>query len=178
MTEDTVFRIGSITKTFTAVAVMQLWEQGLIDLDAAANDYLRAYRLVPAKASWRPATVRHLLTHTAGVPEWLHPSRMVNSGWFGETFALDQPVPTLAEYYRGGLRLAVGAGDDLGVHRPRVRHAGTDRRGRQRRAAGPLLTRAHLPAPRDGDQRPAALQPGTSAACDGLHAQLEGREGT
>jgi CubicO group peptidase (beta-lactamase class C family) len=68
VTEDTVFRIGSITKTFTAVAVMQLWEQGLLDLDAAANDYLRAFRLMPAKAGWRPATVRHLLTHTAGVP--------------------------------------------------------------------------------------------------------------
>ena len=34
MDEDTVFRIGSVTKTFTAVAVMQLWEQGLVDLDA------------------------------------------------------------------------------------------------------------------------------------------------
>jgi CubicO group peptidase (beta-lactamase class C family) len=63
VTQDTVFRIGSITKTFTAIAVMQLWEQGLVDLDAPANDYLRAYRLIPAKASFRPATVRHLLTH-------------------------------------------------------------------------------------------------------------------
>jgi CubicO group peptidase (beta-lactamase class C family) len=42
VTKDTVFRIGSITKTFTAIAVMQLWEQGLLELDAAANDYLRA----------------------------------------------------------------------------------------------------------------------------------------
>jgi CubicO group peptidase (beta-lactamase class C family) len=40
--------------------------QGLIELDSPANDYLRASRLVPAKPSWRPATVRHLLTHTAG----------------------------------------------------------------------------------------------------------------
>src|SRR5580765_2519490 len=67
ITEDTVFRIGSITKTFTAIAVMQLWEQGLVDLDAPANDYLRAYKLVSSKASFRPATLRHLLTHTAGV---------------------------------------------------------------------------------------------------------------
>ncbi|HEY9379025.1 MAG TPA: serine hydrolase domain-containing protein, partial [Jiangellaceae bacterium] len=48
ITKDTVFRIASITKTFTAIAVMQLWEQGLLDLDAPANDYLRAYPLVPA----------------------------------------------------------------------------------------------------------------------------------
>ena len=110
VTEDTVFRIGSITKTFTAVAVMQLWEQGLIELDAPANDYLRGFQLMPAKASWRPATVRQLLTHTAGVPEWLHPSRMIKSGWFAESFALDERVPTLAEYYQGGLRLAAEPG--------------------------------------------------------------------
>jgi CubicO group peptidase (beta-lactamase class C family) len=67
ITEDTVFRIASLTKTFTAVAVMQLWEQGLVDLDAPANDYLRAFRLIPTSASLRPATVGHLLTHTAGV---------------------------------------------------------------------------------------------------------------
>jgi len=54
--------------------------------------------------------VRHLLTHTAGVPEWVHPTRMVNSGWFGESFALGERLPTLAEYYRGGLRLAVEPG--------------------------------------------------------------------
>ena len=110
VSEDTVFRIASITKTFTAVAVMQLWEQGLVDLDAPANDYLRAYKLISAKESWRPATVRHLLTHTAGVPEWVHPSRIVNSGWFGESFPLRKRLPTLAEYYRGGLRLAVEPG--------------------------------------------------------------------
>jgi CubicO group peptidase (beta-lactamase class C family) len=53
VTEDTVFRIGSITKTFTATAVLQLREQGLVDLDAPAGDYLRAYRLVPAKPGVR-----------------------------------------------------------------------------------------------------------------------------
>ena len=80
ITEDTVFRIGSITKTFTAVAVMQLWEQGLVDLDAPANDYLRALRLIPAKASFRPATVRHLLTHTAGVGYWRRLSDLLQPG--------------------------------------------------------------------------------------------------
>ena len=56
VTDDTVFRIGSITKTMTAIAAMQLVEQGLLDLDAPANDYLRAYRLVPRKPGWRQAT--------------------------------------------------------------------------------------------------------------------------
>lgn len=110
ITEDTAFRIASITKTFTAIAVMQLWEQGLLDLDTPANEYLRAYQLIPAKASFRPATVRHLLTHTAGIPQVLH-----LSDWLlpvrGENFKIGQ-VPTLAEYYRnrGGLRLVAEPG--------------------------------------------------------------------
>src|SRR5690242_21949383 len=54
VTEDTVFRIDSITKTMTAIAVLQLWEQGRIDLHAPANDYLHAYKLIPAQASFRP----------------------------------------------------------------------------------------------------------------------------
>jgi CubicO group peptidase (beta-lactamase class C family) len=104
ITEDTVLRIASITKTITAVAVMQLYERGLVDIDAPANKYLRAYQLVPADSSFRPATVRHLLTHTAGIPETVHPLRAVLSG-YRETVKLGSPVPTLAEYYRGGIRL-------------------------------------------------------------------------
>jgi CubicO group peptidase (beta-lactamase class C family) len=109
ITQDTVFRIASISKTFTAIAVMQLWEQGLVDLDAPANDYLRAFKLLPARAGFRPATVRHLLTHTAGLPEVVRPSRTLRYA-FGESFKLQQPLPTLAEYYRGGLRLVTEPG--------------------------------------------------------------------
>ena len=105
ITEDTVFRIASITKTFTAIAVMQLCEQGLIDLDAPANDYLCTYRLIPARTSFRPATVRHLLTHTAGIREVLHPSDLLRMRDLGETVPLGRPVPSLAEYYRGSLRI-------------------------------------------------------------------------
>jgi CubicO group peptidase (beta-lactamase class C family) len=117
ITEDTIFRIGSLTKTFTAIAVMQLWEQGLVDLDAPANDYLRAYRLVPAKAGFRPATVRHLLTHTAGIPEVVHVSELFHPSWgpFGGrpvllSVSVGAPMPPLAEYYRDGLRLVVEPG--------------------------------------------------------------------
>ncbi len=117
VTEDTVFRIASITKTFTAIAVMQLWERGLIDLDAPANDYLRAYRLIPAKAGDRLATVRHLLTHTAGIPEVIHVSDLLHPDWgpFDSRPAVlsvkvGAPLPSLAEYYHGGLRLAVEPG--------------------------------------------------------------------
>jgi CubicO group peptidase (beta-lactamase class C family) len=114
VTEDTVFRIGSITKTFTAVAVMKLWEQGLVDLDAPANDYLRAYQLIPARAGLRPATVRHLLTHTAGIPEVVHVSDLLHPDWgpFGSRPAVysakvGEVMPSLAEYYGRGLRVVV-----------------------------------------------------------------------
>ena len=117
MTEDTVLRIGSITKLFTAIAVMQLWEQGLVDLDAPANDYLRAYRLIPARADWRPATLRHLLTHSAGIPEVrgladLLQSDLTPSGGrpahLSVTFG--EPLPSLAEYYGDGLKVVVEPG--------------------------------------------------------------------
>jgi CubicO group peptidase (beta-lactamase class C family) len=109
VTEDTIFRVGSITKTFTAIAVLQLWEQGRIDLDAPANHYLRAYQLIPAKASFRPATVRHLLTHTGGVREVLHPAGLLRP-LFGETVKAGGPVPSLASYYRRGLRIQAEPG--------------------------------------------------------------------
>ena len=99
--EDTVFRVASITKTFTAIAVMQLWERGLVDIDAPANDYLRAYQLIPANTSWRPATVRHLLTHTAGIPEQVPRSGIFRTD-FGESVKLGRPVPSLADYYEVG----------------------------------------------------------------------------
>jgi CubicO group peptidase (beta-lactamase class C family) len=109
VTEDTVFRIGSITKTFTAIAIMQLCEQGLIDLDTTANDYLRTFQLISAKTDWRPASVRHLLTHTAGIPEVLHPLDVIRP-LFGEIVKPGRPVPSLADYYQGSLPIRTEPG--------------------------------------------------------------------
>jgi CubicO group peptidase (beta-lactamase class C family) len=101
---DTVFRIASVTKTMTAVAVMQLQEQGLVDLDAPASRYLRAFRLIPARPGFAPATLRHLLTHTAGVRAVRTPSDLLRPvlGW---GVPAGRPVPSLAGYYREGLRI-------------------------------------------------------------------------
>lgn len=63
---QTLFRIGSITKLFTWTAVMQLVEQGVLDLDADINDYLDFE--IPATFS-QPITLKHLMTHTAGFEE-------------------------------------------------------------------------------------------------------------
>jgi CubicO group peptidase (beta-lactamase class C family) len=110
ITEDTVFRIGSITKTFTAIAVMQLWEQGLVDLDAPANGYLRSFQLIPAKASFRPATVRHLMTHTAGVGYWRRLSDLIRPGVGSGDRAGRSGAPPMADYYRKGLPVEVEPG--------------------------------------------------------------------
>jgi CubicO group peptidase (beta-lactamase class C family) len=108
---DTVFRIGSLTKLFTAILVLQLWEEGRLDLDAPANDYLRAYKLVPAKAGFRPATVRHLLTHTAGIREMLRLSGLLKiDRVLGEALPPGSRMPSLPELYGGELRIDVEPG--------------------------------------------------------------------
>jgi CubicO group peptidase (beta-lactamase class C family) len=110
ITKDTVFRIASLTKTFTAVAVMQLWEQGLVDLDAPANDYLRTFRLVSAKPNLSPATVRHLLTHTAGVGYWRRLLDLLQPGVGSGDRARRSGAQSLADYYRRGLPVEVEPG--------------------------------------------------------------------
>ncbi|WP_017601261.1 serine hydrolase domain-containing protein [Nocardiopsis lucentensis] len=64
-----VFPVGSIAKVFTAVAVLQLAEEGRIDLHEDVNAYLPENARVPATPSGRPVTTHHLLTHTAGFEE-------------------------------------------------------------------------------------------------------------
>jgi CubicO group peptidase (beta-lactamase class C family) len=110
VTQDTVFRIGSITKTFTAIAIMQLQEQGLVDLDAPASDYLHSFRLIPAKPSFRPVTVRHLLTHTAGIGYLRRLADLVQPGVGSGVRAGRRPVPPPAQYYRPGLLVEVEPG--------------------------------------------------------------------
>ena len=66
--DQTLFRPGSISKLFTATAVMQLVEQGKLDLDRDVNDYLDFP--IP-KTYAEPVTLRQLLTHTGGFEETL-----------------------------------------------------------------------------------------------------------
>jgi CubicO group peptidase (beta-lactamase class C family) len=66
--DKTLFRPGSISKVFTAIAVMQLVEQGKLDLDRDVNDYLDF--AIP-KSFAEPVTLRRILTHTAGFEETL-----------------------------------------------------------------------------------------------------------
>ncbi|QIB65085.1 serine hydrolase domain-containing protein [Kineobactrum salinum] len=63
----TLFRPGSASKLFTWVAVMQLVEQGRLDLDADVNTYLETFSIEDSFPE--PVTLRHILTHTAGFEE-------------------------------------------------------------------------------------------------------------
>ena len=65
--DKTIFRIGSITKVFTATAVLQMADRGKIKLDDDVNKYLKGMR-VPATFS-QPITFANLLTHTSGLDE-------------------------------------------------------------------------------------------------------------
>lgn len=64
----TLFDVGSVAKLFTFTAVMQLVEQGRLDLHADVNRYLTRFQ-VPATFP-EPVTAAHLLTHTGGFDEW------------------------------------------------------------------------------------------------------------
>jgi CubicO group peptidase (beta-lactamase class C family) len=67
-TATTAYSMASISKPITATGVMRLVEQGKLDLDRPANEYLGEARITGLAGDATGATVRRLLTHTAGLP--------------------------------------------------------------------------------------------------------------
>ncbi len=100
ITPSTPFVIASLTKSFTALAILQLVEAGKMELDAPVQRYLSWFRVADSAASAR-ITVRQLLNQTSGIPE-------ANSATGSttveqqvrdlSTVALDRPVGTGYEY--------------------------------------------------------------------------------
>ena len=86
VTPDTVFRLASMTKQFTATAIMLLVEKGKVGLDNKITKYLPN-----SPDTWSDITVRHLLTHTAGLKE--SPWRRV-----GNTRLTDYTTDQIFEY--------------------------------------------------------------------------------
>jgi CubicO group peptidase (beta-lactamase class C family) len=82
---STIFRLASISKLFTWVSVMQLVEQGKLDLDRDVNTYLD-FQIHPAFG--RPITLRNLMTHTGGFEEEAREIIIINP----------KRIPTLREF--------------------------------------------------------------------------------
>jgi CubicO group peptidase (beta-lactamase class C family) len=93
---QTVYEIGSMTKQFTAVAVMMLAEEGKISLDDRITKYFP-----DAPAWWNQITVRHLLTHTSGIqnhvaaPDYMD---IFRTSITGKTFPAREDL--LGEFYK------------------------------------------------------------------------------
>lgn len=89
--DKTLFRAYSVSKTFTATAIMQLVEQGKLKLDEDVNKYLKAFKL---KGDFKePVTLANLMTHTAG---FVDADNMLSRGEFrprsfGDNIALNMP---------------------------------------------------------------------------------------
>jgi CubicO group peptidase (beta-lactamase class C family) len=66
VTPETLFEIGSIGKSFTALLVLQLAEAGEVDLDAPVDRYLPWFAVCQREGD-RPIAIAHLLSHTAGI---------------------------------------------------------------------------------------------------------------
>ena len=84
--QETLFRPGSISKLFTWTAVMQLFEQGKLDLDRDVNEYLD-YKIPDAFD--KPITLKHILTHTPGFEEQIK-----------DLFLTDSSKPNLGQYLK------------------------------------------------------------------------------
>jgi CubicO group peptidase (beta-lactamase class C family) len=109
VTPKTVFRIGSITKTMTAIGLMRLWERGEFDLDDPVNDYLKGYRVEHPDPAAPPVTFRHMLTHTSGIGELRKYTDLFRPmGGLGAKPGRSAPSPE--EYYAGGIRPSVYSG--------------------------------------------------------------------
>jgi D-alanyl-D-alanine carboxypeptidase len=87
ITPDTQFRIGSMNKMFTSVAILQLVDQGKLSLDDSVGKYIPGY---PAKDVATKVKIRHLLTHSGGTGDI-----------FGPEFARKRlELKTLDDYYK------------------------------------------------------------------------------
>jgi len=64
ITEHTQFRLASLSKTFTAIAILKLYEQGLVNLENSILDYIPEL-----DQSWQGITIHHLLAHQSGIPD-------------------------------------------------------------------------------------------------------------
>ena len=89
ITEDSIFQLASISKTFTSSAVMLLVRQGLISTEDRITKYF------PELTTYDGVTVRHLLNHTSGIPDYFD-----DADWFIKIWKEENRVPSNDEILR------------------------------------------------------------------------------
>lgn len=87
-TSQTLFPINSATKSFTGVAILQLVEEGLVNLDAPISRYLS-----DLPEAWRGVRIRQLLAHSSGLPNIVDENGLVGGGTDAEAWTLVQTLP-------------------------------------------------------------------------------------
>tara|TARA_B100000809_G_scaffold64715_1_gene61371 strand:+ start:2186 stop:3631 length:1446 start_codon:yes stop_codon:yes gene_type:complete len=89
--DSTLFQAGSISKTFTALGILRLYEAGIIDLDKDVNQYLKTWKIRESQyLKKQKVTLRRLLNHTAGF----------NDPWFGG-YSQKDTLPSLDDVLIG-----------------------------------------------------------------------------
>ncbi|MCP5098634.1 MAG: serine hydrolase [Chloroflexi bacterium] len=91
-TPNTVYKMYSIAKAFTAIEMMRLVEEGLVDLDSPITDYLPEFSIQSRFPDSDPITVRAVLAHHAGLPR--NGCYAVN--WYGERDIMDEFAASLS----------------------------------------------------------------------------------
>ena len=89
LTEDTVFQLASVSKQFTATAVMLAVRQGLLRLDDRLTQFF------PELTAYEGVTIRHLLSHTSGIPDYFD-----DEDWFIDLWKKEDRVPGNDEIVR------------------------------------------------------------------------------
>ncbi len=111
VTDETLFQIGSITKTFTGTAIMRLVEMGKLDLGATVQTYLPDFKVADETAASR-VTIRHLLTHLGGwAGDFFHDTGAGDDAlakYVADMANLEQlaPLGTVWSYNNAGFSLA------------------------------------------------------------------------
>ena len=106
VTEDTPFYLASVSKAFTAFALLQLADAGTIDLDESVQSFLPEFQLADARAS--RITPRHLVTHRTGLTDHINPEW----GW-PQPRSLQEAVARLRD-----VTLATDPGTVISYHNP------------------------------------------------------------
>ena len=100
-TPSSIFRIASMSKSFTALAILKLRDEGRLSLDDAVTKHIPEFsRVAPPTADAPPITVRHLLTHSAGFPE--------DNPWGDRQLAVAEE--TLSDWLKSGIPFSTSPG--------------------------------------------------------------------